>query len=147
MGDGQAGPALKHDFSNMYDQPTPAAYVSAMLRLSYREPDFLPAAAPLIQSFADDALPPGAPIQFLGLCCGYGMNAAWLREGVHGTDMFKRIDAGAPAEQDRQTPWGRPITVVGADIAGNALRYAERLGLHHASIASNLELAALTPEE
>ena len=61
--------------------------------------------------------------------------------------MFKRIDAGAPAEQDRQTPWGRPITVVGADIAGNALRYAERLGLHHASIASNLELAALTPEE
>jgi SAM-dependent methyltransferase len=147
MTDAPPKAAAKHDFSNIYDQPTPAAYVAAMLALSYRDPDFITAAAPHIHSFADAALAPGAGIQFLDLCCGYGMNAAWLREGLHGADMFRRIDAGAPVIPDRPTQWGRPLSVVGADIAENALCYAEKLGLHDGSVFSNLEEIDLSPVE
>lgn len=147
MTDSQPQAAVKHDFSDMYNQPSPTAYVSAMLALDYREPDFLPSVALELLHFVEAHIPSPASVTVLDVCCGYGMNAAWLKEGVSGGDMFRRIQSGAATIATAETPLSRPVRVIGMDIAENALAYAEGLGLHDGSVSTNLEMTDPTPEE
>lgn len=135
---------LKHDFNDIYDRPRPDAYIDAMLALRYREPDFLAAAAPEIQAFIE-GLPDDGPVRFVDICCGYGLNGAFLRYGAAGTAMLREVVSPRAWALSAATPWGRPIEIIGVDIAGKALAYAEKTGLNDGSIVQNLEAEPITP--
>lgn len=136
---------LKHDFNDIYNRPSPDAYIDAMLALQYREPDFLAAAAPELQVFID-GMSGDAPIRFVDICCGYGLNGAYLRYGAAGTRMLHEVVSPRSPNSDAKTPWGRSIEIIGVDIAEAALDYAERAGFNDGSITQNLETEPLTAE-
>lgn len=141
-----AAAAHKHDFSIMYDQPTPAMYIEAMLALDYREPDYLTEAEADIADFVARHFH-GERLTVLDLCSGYGLNAVFLRLGLSGKRLLERVAAALPVDSAVPSRWGPPLRIVGADIARNALLYAEAMRLHDSSIASNLEKTPPTAAE
>lgn len=139
----------KANFDDIYDQPDPRAYFNALGELSYAIPQHAhPVFAHVLR-----ALRGGGTQQttVLDVGCSYGLNAALLRCDLTMQELFdhygdRRLAQLSPEElaaSDRSFYGDRRRTasprLLGIDLAGRALAYAERVGLLDASWAENLE--------
>lgn len=139
----------KANFDGVYDLPDPRGYFAGLGALDYRAPEH--------GRRVFGALIDGLRIEgnrnpkVLDLCCSYGVNAALLRHDLTLDDLYARYssaelaelspdeladaDAGFYAGLERASA----PSVVGIDVAENAVRYALRVGLLYAAAAENLE--------
>ena len=79
----------KASFDAIYDEPTPAAYFSALWPLEYMTPG---CAQPLVRRCVE-ALRRRLKLEtvtVLDLCAGYGVNAALLRHRLTLPDLYRR---------------------------------------------------------
>lgn len=138
----------KTDFSSIYHQPDPRAYVRTLHALDYQVPQL---ALPVFQTVLQ-AMGHGPSRTVLDVCCSYGINAALLRCGVDLGELHARYAdpslAGlSPAALVRadadfytrrlQVPDRR---VVGLDAAQAAVDYALGAGLLDQGWAQDLEV-------
>ncbi|GAA1913375.1 hypothetical protein [Streptantibioticus ferralitis] len=147
----------KSRFDDIYDQPDPRAYFRRLEPLAYRIPHH---AQPVFRRVltARDATPgPRGPFAVLDLCCSYGINAALLNHHLtldelyaHYTGPEARACSRAElVERDKEFYTSRrradPIRVLGLDAAGNAVRYAQDVGLLDDGFVEDLESAEPSP--
>ena len=148
----------KASFDAIYDEPTPAAYFSALRPLEYTTPG---CAQPLVRRCVE-ALRRRLKLEtvtVLDLCAGYGVNAALLRHRLTLPDLYRRFAtpraraAGAMRiiadamwfQYRRRRDAG--VRMVAQDIAGHALDYSQAVGLADAVIQVNLEAYDPAPEQ
>ena len=147
--------AHKTDFTDIYVQPDPRAYFSALIDLDYQIPQ---RARPVVQAVLDASGRAGRPRPVLDVCCSYGINAALLRCDVDLDDVGARaVDPDradlAPADviaQDRRFYADRlrrpELTVRGCDISQPAIDYGIGTGLLADGWAEDLETGDPSPE-
>ncbi|MCO1659556.1 class I SAM-dependent methyltransferase [Pseudonocardia humida] len=145
----------KTDFTDIYTQPDPRAYFSALVGLEYQIPQ---RALPVVEAVLAGAQTTGGPRTVLDLCCSYGINAALLRHRLDLTDIAARatdpdLAALPPAElieADRRfyaDHLRRPeLTALGLDVSAPAIDYARATGLLADGWAEDLEAADPSPE-
>lgn len=135
-----SSPALKADFSHLYNQPSPRPYFAALKPLEYRIPQ--PALAfvnRILDTFPRDD---GKPRKVLDVCCSYGINAALLRHDLSFDDLALHYESTSDLtsyeEQvvvdkqffaSRLSSSRQDLQVIGLDVAPNAIRYATDTGL------------------
>ncbi|MGG2460831.1 hypothetical protein ACO0M4_13605 [Streptomyces sp. RGM 3693] len=157
-------PAQMTRFDDIYGQPDPRAYFSALGALGYRTPHHAQSVfrrlLPLV-GFPEVAERPagqegGPPATVLDICCSYGINAALLNHHVTLEELYDRYTSPQVArlttaeliESDREyyATRRRPdaVPVVGLDIATPAIAYGRAAGLLDAGFAENLEVAPPT---
>jgi hypothetical protein len=141
----------KIDLSAIYDRPDPRSYYQTLTNLDYQipataEPNFRAVIAARRQSRGT------ARTKLLDVGSSYGVNAALLRHGVTLSDLFslysrettKGLSRSALVARDRKFFSGlrvdKDLAVVGLDVAGEALDYAEEVGIIDAGLTANLEL-------
>ncbi|HEY9375305.1 hypothetical protein [Streptomyces sp.] len=136
--------AGKARFDDIYDQPDPRTYFRRLAPLGYEIPHHAQAA------FRRAAAGPGTGA-VLDLCCSYGINAALLNHEVTLAELYAHYTAPdvehlTTAElvlRDKQFYGARrradAVPVIGLDIAGRALHYAQDVGLLDDAYAENLE--------
>ncbi|MGW7006471.1 hypothetical protein ACWGCW_27535 [Streptomyces sp. NPDC054933] len=147
----------KSRFDDIYDQPDPRAYFRRLAPLEYRIPHH---AQPVFRRVltARAAMPgPRDPVTVLDLCCSYGINAALLNHHMtldelyaHYTSPEARACSRAElVEWDKEFYASRrradPVRVIGLDAAGNAVRYAQDVGLLDDGFVEDLESDAPSP--
>lgn len=140
----------KASFDVVYDQEDPRQYVRQLTELEYQ----IPAHASGVFRHLVEVLRQrrgNAPFSVLDLCCSYGPNAALLTHDL----TLDELNAHylSPAVQDltseeliaadreflapRRLP--ESVSVIGLDVAANALAYAQRAGILSAARAEDLE--------
>lgn len=137
----------KANFDHVYDLPDPRGYFEALGSLDYMAPEHGRRLFPtLVRAAADGTTP-----RVLDLCCSYGVNAALLNHDLTLDDLYARyaspdlapLSTGNLLEADRafyaENRRQFPLSVVGADVAANAVSYAERAGLLEAGFGENFE--------
>lgn len=136
--------AGKARFDDIYDQPDPRAYFRRLAPLEYEIPHHAQAAFRRTSAAAD-----GGTV--LDLCCSYGINAALLNHEVTLAELYAHYTAPGTEDlttaelvlRDKQFYGARrradAVPVIGLDIAGRALRYAQDVGLLDDAFAENLE--------
>lgn len=145
----------KLDLGSTYNQLDPVAYFSTLAQLDYRIPA---AARPLFSSLiAGRRRATGRhEVKIVDLGCSYGVNAALLKHGLSMDELYQLYaasDATARAElieRDRRLyaeTSDDALTVVGVDLARNAVDYAVRVGNLDAGIATDLERRDPTAED
>ncbi len=157
-GSGSLRPDGKASFNAIYDEPTPAAYFSALQPLDYAAPG---RAKPIVRRCVE-ALRRRRGLQtvtVLDLCAGYGVNAALLMHRLNLSDLYQRFatsdarKAGArriaadAAWFRRQRRSGERVRLIAQDVARQALDYSRAVGLADAVVPANLEERDLTPEQ
>lgn len=137
----------KVDMSDIYDQPSPMAYFSALSKLDYAIPE---AARPMFSRLiaARRALSGERPIKIVDIGCSYGVNAAILKHGMSMSELYRHYrdaiasDRSELLKRDRamfSDPADDAIEFVGVDQAENAIAYAVDAGTLDAGIATDLE--------
>ncbi|WP_406864893.1 hypothetical protein ABZO31_32420 [Streptomyces sp. HUAS MG47] len=136
--------AGKARFDDIYDQPDPRAYFRRLAPLEYEIPQHAQPA------FRRAAAVPGTGT-VLDLACSYGINAALLNHDVTLAELYthytapgvEQLTTGELVLRDKQFYGARrrpgAVPVVGLDIAAQALRYAQDVGLLDDAYAENLE--------
>jgi len=151
-------PDGKAAFDDIYDQPTPVAYFSALRPLEYMAPGRV---QPLVRRCIDALrrLRDLETVNVLDLCSGYGVNGALLKHRVTLRDLYQRFasrpDRIAGVERiaadalwfRRQRRGDADVRVIAQDVACNALQYSKRVGLADAVVPVNLESEEPTPEQ
>lgn len=138
----------KASFTHVYDEPDPRPYFRTLGPLEYRTPGH---AQPIFRRLLDAQREAGRGGAVLDLCCSYGLNAALLNHDVTldvlyarytrseleelGGDELAAADRRFYAERRRDDT----VPVGGCDVAGNAVRYAERAGLVDVGFVEDLE--------
>jgi len=140
----------KASFDSIYDQPTPAAYFSALKPLAYMTPGRV---QPMVRRCVA-ALRHGRGIEtvtVLDLCAGYGVNAALLKYRLGMQDLYERYaTANARAAGHKRIAadalWyarkaraQADVRVIAQDVALNALTYSHAVGLADVVVGANLE--------
>lgn len=143
-------PDGKASFDSIYDQPTPAAYFSALKPLAYATPG---RAQPMVRRCVA-ALRHARGIEtvtVLDLCAGYGVNAALLKYRLAMQDLYERYatpHARAAGQKRiaadalwyaRKVRAHADVRVIAQDVALNALTYSHAVGLADAVVGANLE--------
>ena len=143
----------KADMDHIYDQADPRAYFRELKKLGYAIPG---AAKPVFQKIIaylqgrqDETL------QVLDIGCSYGVNAAILKHDLSMPELYdhwgqERL-AGASTneviEYDQRyfsnLADSSDIEVIGLDLAENAVRFAEEVGLLDEGLTVNLETEPL----
>jgi hypothetical protein len=135
----------KADFGDVYNQPDPRAYYRTLGVLEYEIPAY---GAAVFDSLLDE-MGGRAGKTVLDVCCGYSANAALLNHGIELADLYEHYEhlenaaAEDIAEIDRH--WFAehsrldPVSVIGLDVAGNAVRYATDVGLLDQGVVADLE--------
>jgi SAM-dependent methyltransferase len=135
----------KANFDDIYNQPDPRSYYRTLGALDYE----IPAHGAMVFDLLLDEMGGRKGKTVLDICCGYSANAALLNHDVDLAELYEHYDslANTPdediAEIDRQ--WfanhSRPdtVSVVGLDIADNAVRYATSVGLLDQGVVADLE--------
>ena len=138
----------KHRYDDLYDSESPIPYCQAMLEVSYRQDDYFKSSLVELSSFIRD-MNLGDRVRILDVCSGYGINALYLRTGIEGASIFQTLAKADFCISDRVQGVlpTRTVNIIGLDIALPALRFAERTGLHDASISTNLEMADISAEQ
>jgi len=143
----------KASMDHIYDRADPRAYFRELKSVGYTIPG---AAKPILQKLiallrrnADDT------VRVLDIGCSYGINAALLKYDLTIEDLYVRWGQMAPArttaeeiiEQDKEFFAGlervEGIEVMGLDVAGNAIAFAEQAGLLDRGLALDLESQSL----
>ncbi|WP_370153844.1 hypothetical protein [Ferrovibrio sp.] len=153
-GDYSAINQAKADFSAIYVQPDPRAYFRTLGALGYGIPHLArPVFEQLIAARRQARLAAGedATVTVLDLGCSYGVNAALMKYALGYDQLIERYDLMAQQQAgpddmlrlDRHyyAAWPqRPdIRVIGLDVSGPAVRYAESCGILDAGIVADLE--------
>lgn len=137
----------KADFSDIYNQADPRAYYRVLGALGYE----IPAHGARVFDHLLEEMGGREGKTVLDVCCGYSANAALLNHEVELADLYEHYNSmetaadGAVAEIDRH--WfaerRRPdaVSVVGLDIADNAVDYAASVGLLDRGVVADLETA------
>ncbi len=148
----------KASFDSIYDQPTPAAYFSALAPLDYATPG---RAQPMVRRCIE-ALRRRRGLEtvtVLDLCSGYGVNAALLLHRLSLSDLYDRFAnrearaAGArriaadAAWFRRQRRRDQSVRVIAQDVARNALDYSQSVGLADEVLPVNLEEQDPPPQQ
>jgi SAM-dependent methyltransferase len=135
----------KANFDDVYNQPDPRQYYRTLGVLNYE----IPAHGALVFDLLLDEMGGREGRTVLDVCCGYSANAALLNHDVNLAELYEHYGSlasaadGDIAEIDRQ--WfaerGRAdaVSVIGLDIAGNAVRYAASVGLLNKGVVADLE--------
>ncbi len=140
----------KADFDHIYDQHEPREYYRTLAQFDYEIPMHVQR---VFGSLLDErAERDGRPPRVLDLACSYGINSAVLAyEGVtfdglarrYDSDEFQRMTVEEVIEADRAFFAARKKTdapvIYGCDVATNAVRYGENVGLLEGGWDVNLE--------
>jgi len=142
LDDGALIGTCKADFSQIYVQPDPRAYFTALGPLGYQIPQ---RALPVVEA----TLAAAGGHTVLDVCCSYGINAALLRHRVDLEELaarYRRMHGLSPAEvlaEDRSffaARQRRPnLRVLGLDCSGPAIDHALGAGLLAGGFAEDLE--------
>lgn len=136
----------KADFGDIYNQPDPRAYYRTLGVLDYE----IPAHGTPVFDLLLDEMGGRAGKTVLDVCCGYSANSALLNHGIELADLYEHYEhlEGAAAEDiaeiDRR--WFAehsrpdPVSVIGLDVADNAVRYASLVGLLNQGLIADLEI-------
>jgi hypothetical protein len=141
----------KIDLHAIYDRPDPRSYYQTLINLDYQipaagKPNFRVVIEARRQSRGRKR------ITLLDVGSSYGVNAALLNHSVSLPDLFrlysrektKDLSRSQLVARDRklfaEIRTDRELTVIGLDIAGEALDYAQEIGIIDAGLAANLEL-------
>ncbi|MDI2029170.1 class I SAM-dependent methyltransferase [Saccharopolyspora sp. TS4A08] len=136
----------KADFSDIYAQPDPRAYVSTLKRFEYQIPQ---RATPIFREVIGAA----RPARVLDVCCSYGINSALLKSSGDPREVLDRY-TGPSAERsstaelaaaDRHD-FADDLDIVGLDVSEPAIAYGRRAGLLTDGWAENLETTDPSPE-
>lgn len=143
----------KANMDHIYDEPDPRAYFRELQKLNYKIPG---AAKPVFQSLISALRRCRAePIRILDIGCSYGVNAALLKHDLSMAELYRhwgqdRLAEATPEEvieYDQrffdQLEEPENIEVIGLDQAGNAVGFAEEVGLLDEGLAINLEAEQL----
>jgi hypothetical protein len=140
----------KIDLNAIYDRPDPRSYYQTLTNLEYQipavaEPNFRAVIDARRQSRRQNR------IALLDVGSSYGVNAALLNHSVNLPDLFrlysremtKDLSRSELVARDRklfsERRTDRDATIVGLDVAGEALDYAEEIGIIGAGLTANLE--------
>jgi SAM-dependent methyltransferase len=136
----------KVDFGDVYNQADPRSYYRAVGALDYE----IPAHGARVFDRLLDELGGREGKTVLDVCCGYGANAALLNHDIELAELYEHYGSlenaadDAMAEIDRRwfTANRRPdtVSVIGLDVADNAVRYAISVGLLDQGVVANLEV-------
>jgi len=151
----------KADFNDLYNGPDAAPYINEMGSMDYQIADNSARInRRVIESLCRDTGSDGQKPVVMELCAGYGLTMAPIRSTQNCATLFphylqprpdiweaRRRDAAFLASAKRSD--FPDITVVGVDVAENALAYGKEVGLFDEFIAKNLEdpEAILTTDE
>ncbi len=140
----------KANFDHVYDQHEPREYYRTLAQFDYRIPEYVQC---VFGSLIEERMTrDGRPPRVFDLACSYGINSALLKyEGItfeelarrYETDDLQRmsvsevIDADRAFFAERKKPDAPAI--YGCDVATNAVRYAESVGLLEGGWDLNLE--------
>jgi hypothetical protein len=135
----------KANFDDIYNQPDPRPYYRTLRVLDYE----IPAHGAEVFDLLLDEMGGRAGKTVLDVCCGYSANAALLNHGIELADLYdhyghlENAAADDMAEIDRRWFAARsrpdPVSVIGLDVAGNAVQYATRVGLLDQGLVADLE--------
>lgn len=136
----------KADFSDIYAQPDPRAYVSTLTRFEYQIPQ---RATPIFREVIGAA----RPGRVLDVCCSYGINSALLKSSRDPSEVLDRYtdpsvarwSAAELAAADREELTGE-LDVVGLDVSEPAIAYGREAGLLADGWAENLETTDPSPD-
>jgi len=140
----------KIDLGEIYDQPDPRAYYQTLVNLEYQIPS---AAAPVIRKIIDARRKTRKQEKatLLDVGCSYGVNSAILRHRIELADLFrlysrdvtKNLSRSELVARDQklysQMRADKNLQTIGLDIAGEAVSYAEEVGIIDTGLAANLE--------
>ena len=140
-------------FDQVYDQPDPRAYFSALGPLEYQSPQHAQGVFRRVVAARARAARATEPVTVLDICCSYGINAALLNHDLTLDELYSHYtspeaavlstaeliewDRGYYAERRR----GTLARVIGLDMAPHAISYARAVGLLAEGFAENLETA------
>lgn len=137
----------KMSLDHIYDRSTPRAYFSTLRKLDYRVPDL---AKPIFQRLLNarrQATGENAA-KIVDVGCSYGINAALLKHDMSLDDLYRLYDDEAPRDDGGllardQELFARSadpdLSVVGLDVAKQAVAYAVDAGMMDAGVSANLE--------
>jgi hypothetical protein len=135
----------KANFDEIYNRPDPRSYYRTLGALDYE----IPAHGAAVFDLLLDEMGGRQGRTVLDVCCGYSPNAALLNYDIELPDLYEHYGSledtadGEIAEIDRQ--WfaehsrADAVSVIGLDMAGNAVRYATSVGLLDQGVVADLE--------
>lgn len=140
----------KINLDKIYDQPDPRAYYQTLVNLDYQIPSV---AAPVIRKVIDARRKSRnqAKITLLDVGCSYGVNSAILRHRIELKDLFRLYSRAVTKDLSRSALVARDqklyaemrtdkdLQSIGLDVAGEAIGYAEEVGIINTGLATNLE--------
>ncbi len=146
-----AGPTYDHtgklNLDHVYNKPDPRGYFSTLSKLDYCVPEVAkPFFKRLLEAKREANGEAAAKIVDVG--CSYGVNAALLKHDMSLDDLYRLYNDEAPAdkaamlERDRalfSDSADEALSIVGLDVAQNAVAYAVDVGILDAGIAADLE--------
>ena len=147
------GPLQKADFGAIYDQPDPRAYFGTLEPLDYVIPQYgAELFARLLQA---RGTAPARRARILDVCCSYGVMAMLMKTKLDLAAVYARyreatekaltseqlLDVDRCLFQEHSGP-----TVIGLDVAANAVGYALATGALDAGVVENLEVDAPSAE-
>ncbi|MGD8707433.1 MAG: class I SAM-dependent methyltransferase [Nitrosopumilaceae archaeon] len=138
---------VKKDFTDIYTQKFPDAYLKEMKELHYRIPD---KTKPLYLSLAEQIIQKlSRPINILDIGSSYGINSALLKYELEMSDLddFFLQEENTTLEQTKQffekIPSKNNLNFYQVDISEPALRFSEQAKLCKKGICVNLETGNL----
>ena len=150
------GTLQKADLGAIYDQPDPRAYFLTLQPLDYEIPQH---GADLFARLLDERDTAGAgQSRVLDVCCSYGVVGTLMKTTLdltavnnhyrtaadHELTAEQMVDADRLLLKENRAP--DPATVIGLDVAPNAIAYALATGALADGVAENLETDEPTAE-
>lgn len=141
----------KIDLSAIYDRPDPRSYYQTLTKLDYQIPALAEASFRAVISARRESRRQNR-VNILDVGSSYGVNAAVLNYSVTLPDLFRLYSRERTSDLSRsqlvlrdrklfaEMRTDREAKVVGLDVAGEALDYAEEIGIIDTGLSTNLEL-------
>ena len=148
----------KIDLSAIYDQADPRPFYQTLSKLDYQIPDV---AAPLFRAVLEARRKSRQRQQakIIDIGSSYGVNSAILRHGTELSDLIQMYSRETTSDLTRSQLVTRDrrmfsdlradksLSTIGLDVAGEAVGYAEEVGIIDGSVTTNLEVQNPTIED
>jgi hypothetical protein len=135
----------KANFDDIYNQPDPRSYYRTLGALDYE----IPSHGATVFDLLLDEMGGREGRTVLDVCCGYSANAALLNHDIDLADLYEHYGSLENAADDDIAEIDRrwfaehsradAVSVIGLDVAGNAVRYATSVGLLDQGVVADLE--------